>query len=169
MGGGLDIHGIVNNGTTFTFIDGGGCGDEDIKMFFASAATAPKIFLEGIASEWRITDDDNRDAKIRSKNSDKIFNIDFKFRSNDFPFTNVKQAKKYVNYDKYNEFFHIIAGQGNKPYAPENMYVIPLYMFKPFLNSGVGCSFSLDQYGMCKRASPDMDFSIEELHTIRLK
>lgn len=119
--------------------------------------------------QQRITDDYNRDAKIRSKNSDNIFNIDFKFRSTNFPFTNAQQAKKYVNYDKYNEFFQIIVGQGNKPYAPENMYIIPLYVFKPFLNSGMCCSYSLDKYGLCKRASPDKDFSIEELHTRRLQ
>lgn len=57
---GLDIHGIVNNGTTWTSIEAGGGGDEDIKMFFDAIATAPKIFMEGAASEWRITDDDNK-------------------------------------------------------------------------------------------------------------
>lgn len=119
--------------------------------------------------QQRITEDHNRDAKIRSKNSNNIFNIDFKFRSTNFPFTNMQQAKKYVNYDKNNEHFHIIAGQGNKPYAPENMYVIPLYIFKPFLNSGVCLPFSLDQYGMCKRASPDKDFSIGELYIRKLQ
>ena len=118
--------------------------------------------------QQRITEDYNRDVKIRSKNLDNIFNIDFKFRSTNFPFTNVEQAKKYVNYDKNNEHFHVIVGQGNKPYAPENMYVIPLYVFKPFLNSGVCLPFSLDKYEMCKRASPNLDFSTNELHTIRL-
>ncbi|MEA3514497.1 MAG: hypothetical protein U9R34_03410 [Nanoarchaeota archaeon] len=114
--------------------------------------------------QQRITDDYNRDAKIKYRNLDYIFNIDFKFRSTNFPFTNAQQAKKYVDYDKYNEFFHIIVGQGNKPYAPAKIYVIPLFTFKSYLDSGVCCSYSLDQYGLCKRAIPDTDFSIQELH-----
>ena len=58
VGAGLDINGITNNGTIITSVDSGGCGDEDIKMFFSSVSTVPKIYMEG--SEWTITDDDNK-------------------------------------------------------------------------------------------------------------
>lgn len=59
---GLDIHGVVNNGVTYTGIDSGNCGDEDIKMVIAAASTAPKICLDGVTSEWTHSDDDNRFA-----------------------------------------------------------------------------------------------------------
>jgi len=55
---GLDITGIANNVATFTAIGSGSAGDEDIKMMFSSISTAPKIYMEGVASEWTITDDD---------------------------------------------------------------------------------------------------------------
>ena len=60
VGGGLDIIGLINNGTTFTSIDAGGCGDEDVKMFYSSISTMPKLYKEGVAGEWTITDDDNK-------------------------------------------------------------------------------------------------------------
>ena len=59
---GLDIHGIVNNGTTYTGVDSGNCGDEDIKAAIAAASTAPKLRLDGAASEWIHSDDDNKFA-----------------------------------------------------------------------------------------------------------
>ena len=66
VGSGLDITGITNNGTTITSVGAGGCGDEDIKMFISEATTASKMFLEGAASEWRITDDDSNLALFRT-------------------------------------------------------------------------------------------------------
>jgi len=113
--------------------------------------------------QQRITDDYNRDAKIKSRKSNDIFNIDFKFRSSNFPFTYGEQAKKYVNYDKDNEHFYIIAGQGNKPYAPENMYIIPLYMFKHHINQDMNPQFFLANYETYKMESPDMDISLYDL------
>jgi len=58
ISGGLDITGLTDNGTTFTQVASGGAGDEDIKMFFSAISTAPKMYKEGAAEEWRISDDD---------------------------------------------------------------------------------------------------------------
>jgi len=57
---GLDIHGITNNGTTWGSIDSGAAGDEDIKTVFGSVVIAPKLFMEGVANEWRFDDIDNK-------------------------------------------------------------------------------------------------------------
>ena len=60
VGGGLELTGIANNGETFTSLSGGGCGDEDVKMFYSTATTLPKMFKEGASGEWRFTDDDDK-------------------------------------------------------------------------------------------------------------
>ncbi len=65
---GLEVSGIANNNSTFTSISSGGAGDEDVKMFFDTITTAPKLFKEGLNGHWRLTDDDNelgvfRDSK----------------------------------------------------------------------------------------------------------
>ncbi len=57
--GSLDIHGITNNGSTWTSIEGGYGGDEDIKMAFSAVTTLPKLYMEGALREWTYTDDDN--------------------------------------------------------------------------------------------------------------
>lgn len=66
IGSGLNISGIVNNGTTFAAISEGGAGDEDIKMFFSEITTIPKAYKEGAAGEWRISDDDSNLGIFRS-------------------------------------------------------------------------------------------------------
>ncbi len=65
---GLEFSGIANNGTTFTALSAGACGDEDVKMTIAELTSIPKMYMEGAANEWTITDDDNslgvfRDSK----------------------------------------------------------------------------------------------------------
>lgn len=63
---GLDISGIVNNGAVFTDVSAGTCGDEDIKMVISLLTSMPKIYKEGAAGEWTITDDDNSLGIFRS-------------------------------------------------------------------------------------------------------
>lgn len=74
IAGGLDVLGLADDGTTFTSIEAGGAGDEDIKMFYSQMTTAPKIFKEGAAGEWRITDDDNKLAIFRTAKA--CYNLD---------------------------------------------------------------------------------------------
>jgi len=49
---GLDVTGLVNNGSTFTEIESGRCGDEDIPMSFAAVSTAPFLHRAGADGAW---------------------------------------------------------------------------------------------------------------------
>jgi len=49
---GLDITGLVNNGSTFTEIASGKCGDEDIPMVFSAITTAPFAHRAGADGAW---------------------------------------------------------------------------------------------------------------------
>jgi len=51
---GLDITGLVNNGTTFTEVEAGKAGDEDIPMEFATITTAPFVHRTGTDGAWAL-------------------------------------------------------------------------------------------------------------------
>jgi len=52
---GLDVQGLVDNGTTFTKITAGLSYDEDIPMAFAETTAIPSLYREGVGGAWRLT------------------------------------------------------------------------------------------------------------------
>ena len=57
--GGLDISGLVNNGTTFSGISGGSSGDEDIRMAHAAITQCPIAYRLGSGGEMTLSPDTN--------------------------------------------------------------------------------------------------------------
>jgi len=57
---GLGVKGLTDGVATYTGIDAGNCGDEDILMKIAALSTCPALYKDGANHYWKISDDDNK-------------------------------------------------------------------------------------------------------------
>jgi len=110
-----------------------------------------------------IDEDMKRDAKIQHVSNGTILNIDFKFRSGETSFSTHEQLMKYVNYDKPSEFFHIIGGKGGKPYNPDVLYIIPVFIYKNEINQGRIVPTLFSTYEIFRRPVANADIFYNEI------
>jgi len=63
---GLDMSGLVNNGSTFAGVSSGRCGDEDIPMFYEAITDCPFIYRNGVNGDWEVSavSDNNLGLKV---------------------------------------------------------------------------------------------------------